>query len=210
MTALTKVLTALRWAISLELRSYGGAFRLLTRRFDVPPGSRPHGYVGAVAALLWGFTIVSAVELVVVHLIVPWERVRRPLDVLGIWGVLWCLGFTGCHYAFPHLLTDSSLRVRFAARPDVVTIPLASLASVGARERSHQGSRSVRVDAEAGSLVVAVGGRTNLDLRLSRPLAVSVRGRTHLVQEVRIFSDDARGALTALRQHLGSGADQPG
>jgi hypothetical protein len=207
--AMGQVFAGVRWAVRTELRSYGGALRLTARRFDVPDGSRPLPYVGAVSALLWGFTIVSAVEVVVVHLIVPWEGVRLAFDILGIWGVLWCLGFTGCHYAFPHLLTSTALQVRFAARPAIVTVPLEAVSSVGSRERSHQGSRSVRLDDESGALVIAVGGRTNLDLRLREPVEATVRGRVHQVREVRIFTDEAREASRELRQRMESGATRP-
>jgi hypothetical protein len=203
-----KLLAAVRWAVRTELRMYAGAARLIVRRPDVPDGARPVPYVGAVSALLWGFTGVSTVELVALHLIVPWEGVRLGLDILGIWGVLWCLGMTGCHYVYPHLLTELTLRVRLAARTDVVTVPLDALASVGTRERSHQGSRKVPVD-ESGVLVVAVGGRTNLALRLARPIEATVRGRSQLVREVQIYTDEARETGIALREHLRSGADRP-
>jgi hypothetical protein len=200
-----KLLATVRWAVRTELRMYAGAARLILRRPDVPEGARPVRYVGAVSALLWGFTGVSTVELVALHLIVPWEGVRLGFDILGIWGVLWCLGMTGCHYVYPHLLTESVLRVRLAARHDVVTVPLDAVASVGTRERSHQGSRKVSVD-ESGVLVVAVGGRTNLTLRLTRPIEATVRGCSHLVREVQIYTDEARETGAALREHLGSGA----
>jgi hypothetical protein len=203
-----KLLAAVRWAVRTELRMYAGAARLIVRRPDVPDGARPVPYVGAVSALLWGFTGVSTVELVALHLIVPWEGVRLGLDILGIWGVLWCLGMTGCHYVYPHLLTELTLRVRLAARTDVVTVPLDALASVGTRERSHQGSRKVSVD-ESGVLVVAVGGRTNLALRLARSIEATVRGRSQLVREVQIYTDEARETGIALREHLRSGADRP-
>lgn len=203
---MSKLVAGVRWAVRTELRMYAGTLRLVTRRPDVPEGSRPLPYVGAVSALLWGFTIVSAVELVVVHVIVPWERVRLVLDILGIWGVLWCLGITGCHYVYPHLLTSTSLHVRSSARGDTVTIPLDRLAAVGTRERSHQGGRSIALDHDSGVLVVAVGGRTNLDLRLTEPVAATVRGRPHLVREVRIFTDGAREARSTLGRYLDSGA----
>lgn len=203
---MTRLLAAVRWALRNELRMYAGAARLLRRRPDVPHQATPVRYVGAVSAVLWGFTGVSTIEVIAVHLIVPWESVRLGLDILGIWGVVTCVGMTGCHYVYPHLITETALRVRFAARPDVVAIPIDAVASVSTRERSHQGRRSVSVD-ETGALVVAVGSRTNLDLRLARPVEATVRGHTQLVREVRIYVDEARETRATLLARLQSGAD---
>lgn len=192
----------IRWLVLLELRMYAGALRLLTRRSDVPEGSEPLSYVGAVSAVLWGFTIVSSVELVVVHLIVPWEHVRLALDILGIWGVLWCLGLTGCHYVYPHLVTESAFRIRQAARADALTVDWAHIASAVVRERNHPNKLGLQHDAESAALVVAIGGRTNLDVRLARPHEVFVKGQAHVVREVRIFADDPRAAHARIRERL--------
>lgn len=198
---LTRLAAMVRFAVDFEKRVYAGAGRLLARRPHLPQGSEPVRYVGAVAALLWSFTAVSSVELVVIHLIVPWETVRLALDVLGIWGVVWCLGYTGCHYVYPHLLDDGGVRVRAAAKAPVVTLPWESVAGLSVRERSHEGSRTLRVD--DGALVVAVAGRTNLDVRLEHPIEVTVRGSTVPVETVRIFADDPRAAVRMM------GARQP-
>ncbi len=39
------------------------------------------------------FIFVSVLELVVVHLLLPWETVRLIADVLSIWGLVWMVGF---------------------------------------------------------------------------------------------------------------------
>lgn len=196
----------LRTAVSTELRRYAGAVRLLTGRPDVPEGSEPVRYVGAVAALLWAFTIVSAVELVALHFIIPWHTVRIVADVLGIWGVLWCLGLTGCHYVYPHLVTTEGLRVRMARRDDVATIPWSAIGGVGTRERSVESGRAVQVD--GGVLLVTVGKRTNVEVRLTAPLPVAVRGVTHEVTAVRLFADDPKRVREAWDQRSSDHADQ--
>lgn len=63
--------SGLVWVVGLEVQMYVGLLRLVTGRTDVPAGATAHRYVGAVAALLWGITGVSAVELVVLHVIIP-------------------------------------------------------------------------------------------------------------------------------------------
>lgn len=202
-----KVWSGVRWLLLLEVRMYVGAVRLLTRRSDVPADAQPFAYAGAVAAPLWAFTGVSAVELVALHLILPWETVRLIADILGIWGVVWCLGMIGCHYVYPHLFTEDALRVRNTHRHDTVRVPWEAVDRVGVRERSLDNGRAVQV--EDGVLHVVVGSRTNLELTLKGPLEVTVRGVVHEVREVRLFADESREAVAAVRAHLTSGADRP-
>ena len=192
------------WALRLEWRMYVGGFRLLTRRSDVPPGSTPLAYVGAVSALLWGITAVSLVELVALHLILPWEGVRLAADILGIWGVVWCLGFTACHYVYPHLLVPDAVVLRTAEREAAVRVPLTSIAAVSQRERSLESSKALQVS--DGVLSVVVASRTNVELHLDPPLEVTVRGVVHEVREVRLCADEAREAARLIRAQVGSGA----
>ncbi|SDD58935.1 hypothetical protein [Nocardioides lianchengensis] len=186
--------------VRLELQMYGGLLRLVRRRPDVPPGTTPVRYVGAVAALLWGITIVSAVELVVLHLIIPWHAVRLAADVVGIWGLAWCLGMTACHYVYPHLLDDAGLRLRTAKRTPAVEVPWSQVAAVVVAEKGRESSRSLQV--EDGVLHVVVGSRTNVTLRLAAPLVVEVRGASYGVGEVRFFADEPREVVAAIRERV--------
>lgn len=208
MTWPRRAAAGVRWLLVTELRMYVGVWRLLSRRYDVPGDSTPVPYVGAVSVLLWAFSILSVVELVVLHLILPWEGVRLAADVLGIWGVVWILGMTGCHYVYPHLVTEQTLRVRNAEQHDLVALAWTDVASASTRERSVSSSRRLVVgtEEEGEVLHVVVGSRTNVDLHLSRPLAVTVRGRTHEVHEVRVFADDPRALAAMARQRAGLGS----
>lgn len=92
-------------AVSFELALYRSLFRWVTRRTDVPAGTVGFAYIGAVALLLWAFIVVSAIELVVLHLILPWETIRLTVDVLSLWGLTWMLGLTASFNVYPHLAT---------------------------------------------------------------------------------------------------------
>ena len=202
-----RVVALVRFLLVTEWRMYVGAARLLARRPDVPAGATPVPYAGAVAAVLWAITAVSAVELVALHLILPWHTVRLVADILGIWGVIWCLGLTGCHYVYPHLVTDAALRVRSTRRHETVTVPWDAVAGVRMRERGIDDGSELQV--ADGALLVGAGKRTNVELSLSRPLSVTVRGVTHEVHEVRVFADDARALATLARANLQGGAATP-
>lgn len=194
----------LRWALVTEWRMYVGAARLLARRRDVPDDSEPVPYVGSVSVLLWAFTVVSAVELVALHLIIPWHTVRLVADVLGIWGVVWCFGFTACHYVYPHLAAPEGLRLRLQRRHPALVVPWHLVQSVRVRERSLESGQALQVDGAV--LSVAAAKRTDLELVLSAPLAVEVGGVTHEVHEVRVGVDEPRRVAELVRRRTDSGA----
>lgn len=194
-----------RLALVTEWRMYGGALRLLARRPHVPAGAGTVAYSGPVALALWAFTAVSAVELVALHLIIPWEGVRLAADVVGIWGVLWCLGMTGCHYVYPHLVTDAGLVVRNAERGAALVVPWDLVAGVGVRERSHESGRRVQLgtDPDHAELVVPVGRLTTLHLDLRSPVEVVVGGRRQRVGRVLLAADEPRALAALVRERAG-------
>jgi hypothetical protein len=192
-----------RRVIRFELALYRSLFRWLTRRPDVPAGTVGFAYVGAVAALIWGFIFVSVIELVVLHLILPWEGVRTVVDILSIWGLLWMLGMLASLKVHPHLVTDSTLRIRHGASKDV-PVPLDAIATIVVRERGRDRSRAVQLDRDERATVlnVVVASRTNVELTLRRPLVVALPKGEESVTAVRLYTDDPRGLVGRVRDHL--------
>lgn len=186
-----------------ELALYRSLFRWVTRRPDAPSGTVGFAYIGAVALLLWAFIVGSAIELVVVHVILPWETARLIADILGVWGLAWMLGLMASFTVYPHLVGDSGLRVRHGATTDI-TIPWDAVATIGVRERSREKSRALQFDRDAQSTVlnVVIASRTNVDLTLRRPLVVPLRTGEVSVTELRLYADDARGLVGRVREHL--------
>lgn len=192
------VVLAVRW----ELAIYRNAFRWVTRRYDVPAGSTPYPYVGAVSVLLWAFIIGSSVELVAFHFIIPWEPVRLAADVLGIWGVLWMVGLSGSLHVHPHLVTDEGLRIRNGHNVDVL-VPWDRIATVRRRERSREKSRALQVDEVEGGpdvLCVVVASRTEIELVLSRPIRYAVRGTEREIGEIRFLAEDPRALVAEIER----------
>jgi len=154
------------------------------------------GYAGPVRPLLWAFVIVSAVETVAVHLILPWPVVRIAVDVLSVYGLLWMLGILASYRVYPHLVDDTAVRVRHSLFADLA-IPRAAVAQVRARRRLLGGSAMLQVEEHAAgrALSVPVSGQTNVELVLREPTDL---GRPEgPVTEVRLFADDADGFLAA-------------
>ncbi|HEX6870416.1 MAG TPA: hypothetical protein VF163_04905 [Micromonosporaceae bacterium] len=181
----------IRRAAGYELRIYVSLLRWLIRRPMVPAGAEPAGYAGVVQPLLWAFIAVSVVELVVLHLVLPWPGVRLIADLLGVWGVIWMLGLLGAFTRYPHLVADQALRIRRGFDLDLV-VPWDAVARVVVRERGRDKARGLQVDQSDGATVVHVvmASRTNLDLTLRRPLVVRLPRGEVLVDEVRLFADE--------------------
>jgi hypothetical protein len=191
--------------VTFELGLYRSLFRWVTRRPDVPSDAVAFAYIGAVAALLWAFIFGSATELVVLHLILPWETVRIIVDVLSIWGLAWMLGMMASFRVHPHLVSDSGLRIRHGAATDI-TVPWDDIATVRVRERSRDKSRAVQLDKDEGSAVlnVVIASRTNVEITLRGPIVVPLRTGEESVTEFRFYVDDARELVRRVRGYLAS------
>lgn len=196
----------------MEFRQYAALWSWIRRRPDVPPGATGFRYVGIVLPVLWAFIVVSALEVGIVHVVVPWPGVRLVLDILGIWGVLWMLGLTAGLTVHPHLLDDAGLRVRNGVTTDV-PVPWEAVAAVGMRQRAREKSRAVQLDRTGDGAVLNVvsGSQTNVDITLRRPLEVELPSGVETVTAIRLHADDARGLVAAVRKGIGrdEGAARP-
>jgi hypothetical protein len=207
-TLLRRLPGLLREALLLELALYRSLARWVARRPDEPPGATPIGYSRLVAPMLWLWIFGSAVEVIVVevvlrHLDQPWAAALRALLLLlGIWGVAWMLGMLASYRVRPHLLTDTELRARSGARTWLV-VPLAVVESTRPVEHELPGViRSLHVD-EALALVGA-GSRTNLELVLTRPTTVSTSKGEVTVSRVGLWVDEPREIAAQIRPRLGT------
>ena len=193
-----------RRVLSFELALHRSLFRWVTRRPDIPAGSVGFSYVGAVAVLLWVFVGVSAVEVVGVHLVLPWDGVRLAADILSIWGLVWMLGMTASLNVYPHLATGTGLRIRNGSGTDL-TVPWDSIETIGVRVRSRDGSATLQVDRdEQGNVLnVVMASQTNVDVTLRCPLVVPVgKGKEEQVVALRLYADDASGLVSRALEHL--------
>jgi hypothetical protein len=83
------------------------------RRRPVPMGQGdvPFAYHGVVKPILGVFIGLSAVEIpifdLIVRKVVPWAPARWIMLVLGVWGLLWMIGFGAWLRRHPHLVGDA-------------------------------------------------------------------------------------------------------
>ena len=205
---MTAVLRLARRAVSFELALWRALYRWLRRRPDVPADAEPFPYASAVTPVIWVFVVVSAIEVVVVHVVVPWEAVRLALDVAGVYGVLWLLGLLASSRTAPHVVDGAGLRVRSGVSVDLV-LPWEDIAAVRMRRRSVEGSRTVQVhgDGPRRAVSVDVGASTQLDVELRTPRVLSLRrAGGEPVQELCIAADDPAAPARRLRAGMETAA----
>ncbi|MCT2122405.1 hypothetical protein [Dietzia cinnamea] len=188
-----------------EARTVASLARSVTRRPDVPAGAVPIGYARGTLGMPTALAVAAAIELVAVHLLVPWSVVRLVLDLLGIYGLLMVLGWLAGRIVRPHLLDSGVLTLR--SGPHVCArIPLDAVADVR-RERRHSPTNAeITGDDDCGGALVLPGpDGTNLCLTLSQPVAASVPDfgwRVPALREVsvvRLQVDDPEAAMRAVR-----------
>ncbi len=194
-----------RRAWLMEIHGYLNLWRFVLRRPRVPAGATSFSYAQPVLPTLIVFIAVSAVEVVVVDLIVHrwWPSARLPLLVLGIWGVTFMVGLLFGMLVRPHAVGPDGLRVRSGSEVDL-ELHWDDIAAVTRRTRRiTEKQPKVTVD-ESGeaTLHLRVSDETNLDVRLERPTPLRLPHGVETVSAVSLYADDPKGFLAEARRYL--------
>lgn len=204
MSTVRQVGALVRHAVVFEINIYKSLLRWVLRRPSVPPGSAPVGYARMVTPVLALWIFGSAVEVPVVHVLVPWHGVRITLLVLGVWSLMWMVGFLAGLRSYPHLLQPDTLRIRNGPVHDIA-IPFAEIARVTVGEKSLPSSMWVLQPEPTDDgihLNVTVSGQVNVHVVLRRPLPVATRKGRMTITAVSFWADEPRQVLALL---IGSG-----
>jgi len=197
---LGRLLSPVRWLVTMEIGIWRSLFLLVTRRVaGQGEGVRPVPYAKEIAPVIGAFIFVSVLELPLVHLLIPWDAVRLVVLVLSVWGVLWMVGLLASMKVFPHLIENERLRVRHGTTVDVA-LPWEAVAEVRARRGSVPTQARVHVDGTAAS--VPVLKRTNVAVVLHGPVTLALPDGPREVTEVRLFADEPRAFVAAARERL--------
>lgn len=192
-----------------EARTLRAFWLAARRRTDPPTGVRlPYGrgLAGTVAA----FLVVTAVETVALHLLVPITWLRDLLLVLGLYCLVPVLGLVLSRTTYPHHVTGGRLHLRSGVQ-EVLTLDLRDVAQVVVRRRI--GAVGLWPSIADGALNLPSLDGTSLDLELSRPVtAPGLRGRARgtAVQRISLYVDDPDGAATLLRAARAAIQEHPG
>jgi hypothetical protein len=189
-------------AIALELRLLSSLAIWLSgrgRRLDGFAYHRRSALGGLVALLV----ITTPIELALWELVIPWAWLRWALFILGVYGLVWVLSFYASLRVLPHRLEPEALRVRYGALAEG-RIPYDAI-GVATLERRPAPGRGEGLSLSPKKTVahLAVGGRTDVALRLNRPLALRGPLRpTPPVNVVRIAADEPERLLVELVARL--------
>lgn len=185
-----------------ELRMLADLVRAIRGRRDVPAGMQAFGY----ARGSWGFpavmAVLSAIELAIVHVIVPWPWpwLRWALLALTVWGLLAIIAMTASRRVRPHLLGAGTLRLRWGSA-NVLEVPLDRLE----RADHHVDHASAALRAEDGLVVLAQQRPANVRLRFTEDVPalglgpIGWRAPSRPVREARLAADDPDALVAALR-----------
>ncbi|WP_291479955.1 hypothetical protein [Corynebacterium sp.] len=198
---LDRVLTEeplLRPAVS-ELRYYHSLVLAVAGKRRVPAGAMPFGYTKGTMGIPIAIGTASLVELIVVHILVPWPWLRIVLLILSIWGVLFVAGFFASQVVHPHIVTAENLHLRWG-HTTVLTTSLANVSSV-ARHTNHSDTQP---HADGDRLTLTQFQSTNVALRFADPVPTDApvpkkdRPLDAHVTEVQLYVDNPDAFLQAV------------
>ena len=197
------VFSLARGAVMFELRLYRSLFRWITRRPVVPSADvEAVGYSQAVTPIMLLWIFASAVEMVVVHLLLPWQTVRIILLIISAWGLIWMIGFLASLTVHPHLLSDTTLRVRHGATVDIA-VAWDSIATIVYQRRDLPPSirtMQFRGTKSGTDLQVGVSGEVNVHAVLRHPLTVPTPRGDKEITELSFWVDDPKSFVGRARQ----------
>jgi hypothetical protein len=193
-----------RRAIMMEVWGYLSILRFVLRRPKVPPGAQAFTYHQMVMPLLIVFIVVSAIELVVVDVLVRrWEGVRIALLVLGVWGLVWMFGLLFGFLTRPHAVGPDGIRLRSGAELD---LPLRwdQVEAVTGRTRTAQDKQpQISVDEHGRrTLHLHMQNQTNVHIALRAPVGVPLPRGPQTVATIEVWADDPAAFVAAAREQL--------
>lgn len=200
--------TLARRVLRFELGIWRSLYRWVARRPRVQPGAAGFGYSKAVEPVIWVFIVVSAIEVVVVHLLLPWPSVRVLLLILGAWGLSWMVGMLASVKVNVHELDRDGLRARYGSNIDVF-VPWSAVAGIRPYRQDLPSSRTVQLSAGPDVTVLSIGvaSHTNVRVTLREPVVVTLPSGEQAIVELRCYADDPRAFVDGARSHLGRSPD---
>lgn len=199
-------------ALVFEVTMYRNLLRWILRRPSIGPGDEPVGYAKLVTPVMALWIFASAVEMPVVHILLPWRTAQIIAIALGVWGLVWMLGALAGLRIHPHLMSEAYLRVRNGAFVDI-RLPWAVIGSVTTKEADLPSTmRTLQpLATESGTdMRVGVSGRVNIQVRLRTRLEVSTPRGTFTVSKVSFWVDEPRAVAARIRERVSARADAAG
>lgn len=201
-----RTIPRLAWKLVVfELRLYWSLLRWVARRpSHGGPDAERVTYARLVTPVMWLWIFASAMEIPLIHVLVPWDGVRLGLLVVGVWGLLWMVGLLASLWVYPHLVEPARLRIRYGASTDV-PVPWSSITKVTTEHRDLASSvwTLQPLETERGTVLqVATSGQVNVHLTFDEPVVLRTHKGEAAYVGLSFFADDARAMAEKVRAHL--------
>lgn len=201
-TRTTRTLTSIhrigRALVRHELLLLGSLLRWAARRPHGVRDGRAFGYARGQGAMMlgFGFGFVCVVETVTMSVLLrDFPLAHQVFLVLDLYTILIVAGLHAASVTRPHVLTDTTLRLRRFASVDLC-VPLSAVASVRRELCMTHEKRDGELNLEAGS-------QTTITLELSEDIAyVTFFGRPKAVRLVRFHADEADLLVREMERQL--------
>ena len=177
-----------------QRRLLAGLWLRLRGHRDVPPGATALARGRDERVTGTAVLVAGLVELVAVHLLLPWPTVRLVLLVVSAYGCVLLLALLADSVVRPHVLADGELRLRGLGGLDV-RVPLTAV--VSAAPRRADASSWLALEGEV--LLLGSGGQTQVEVVLAQPVTLRAGRVEGAVRCVRFAVDDPAAAVAALR-----------
>ena len=195
----------LRFAARYETRLWAALFAWATRRpMPAEPDTTYFSYEKTVRMLFGVFIGVSAIEIPIVHLILPWQTARYLALAVGAYGLTWMIGLWVTMRRHPHAVGPAALRIRNGITVDV-TVPWDAVAEVRKRRRSLPPGGQTQVDEDGDARIVSlgVGSQTSVDVLLTGPLTVDVAKTAGApVTQIRFHADEPAALVATAGRYV--------
>lgn len=155
-----------------EVTTYRSLWLWARRRVDGQgPGVHAVGYARGSLGVPLSFGVLTVVEAIAIHLVIPWAWLRTVVLVASVYSLVHVLGFVASRIVHPHLLISSQLTLRSGAHT-VATLDRDALTRV-IRSRRHQPTVPTET---GGQLYLPSQDGTNIDLHLTAPASAHLPG----------------------------------
>jgi hypothetical protein len=192
---LKKLGSLARFVVRYEVAMYVALLRWIARRPAVPRGSTRVSYHKLVTPVLALWIFASLAEVPVFHVITPWESVRIALLAISVWGAIWMIGYFASLRVYPHLVSETTLTIRYGAITRV-ELPWSEVESVTQRRRDTDHGRAKVVD---DTLVLPMNQQVNLRVTLPEAREFRLPRRIVTVRAIELWADEPQELLVAAR-----------
>ena len=193
--------TPVRKAIVAEVGLLTAVARVVTRR---PPRVPAHGTAitstrGTLATPI-AFAVATVIEIVVLHLIIPWLSLAAAVTLLSVYTLILLFGVIAVRWQHPHYATGTAL----VLRNGTYTVAAVHFEDIQGVTVIHDGMATYpMVDGSLARLANANGCSVSVKLTSAQRIKLTGRRRAaeHTVTEIRLAADDPKSVVEMLR-HL--------